>query len=422
MRPITILLAVCFVAPAQPINRQLAAEIAKIKAIDNHAHPVINDGKDQEFDALPVDNLEASSDPVRLRPDSPDTAKAWHALFGQSTLEGMKSAKAAVRSKEGANYPAWVLDRLGIDVMLGNRVAMGEGIAPPRFRWVSYVDALMFPLDNSRLAAENTDRKAFFALEDRLLKRYLDECGLGRRPATLDEYLAKIVTATLERHKRGGAVAVKFEAAYLRSLDFAKPAKTDAERVYSAVADGPPSNADYKRLQDYIFRHIASECGRLGMAVHLHTMAGAGSYFRVAGANPLLLEPLFNDPALRKTSFVMIHGGWPFNAEVTALLSKPNAYIDFSGQTLNNQPRTVARSLREWLEFVPEKVMFATDAYPFSPELDWEESGWIATDTARRALAIALSGMMDDGEITYQRAVELARMVLRENARKLYGL
>jgi predicted TIM-barrel fold metal-dependent hydrolase len=334
----------------------------------------------------------------------------------------MKSAKAAVRSKEGANYPAWVLDRLGIDVMLGNRVAMGEGIAPPRFRWVSYVDALMFPLDNSRLAAENTDRKAFFALEDRLLKRYLDECGLGRRPATLDEYLAKIVTATLERHKRGGAVAVKFEAAYLRSLDFAKPAKTDAERVYSAVADGPPSNADYKRLQDYIFRHIASECGRLGMAVHLHTMAGAGSYFRVAGANPLLLEPLFNDPALRKTSFVMIHGGWPFNAEVTALLSKPNAYIDFSGQTLNNQPRTVARSLREWLEFVPEKVMFATDAYPFSPELDWEESGWIATDTARRALAIALSGMMDDGEITYQRAVELARMVLRENARKLYGL
>jgi predicted TIM-barrel fold metal-dependent hydrolase len=422
MRPITILLAVCFVAPAQPINRQLAAEIAKIKAIDNHAHPVINDGKDQEFDALPVDNLEASSDPVRLRPDSPDTAKAWHALFGQSTLEGMKSAKAAVRSKEGANYPAWVLDRLGIDVMLGNRVAMGGGIAPPRFRWVSYVDALMFPLDNSRLAAENTDRKAFFALEDRLLKRYLDECGLGRRPATLDEYLAKIVTATLERHKRGGAVAVKFEAAYLRSLDFAKPAKTDAERVYSAVADGPPSNADYKRLQDYIFRHIASECGRLGMAVHLHTMAGAGSYFRVAGANPLLLEPLFNDPALRKTSFVMIHGGWPFNAEVTALLSKPNAYIDFSGQTLNNQPRTVARSLREWLEFVPEKVMFATDAYPFSPELDWEESGWIATDTARRALAIALSGMMDDGEITYQRAVELARMVLRENARKLYGL
>jgi hypothetical protein len=30
--------------------------------------------------------------------------------------------------------------------------------------------------------------------------------------------------------------------------------------------------------------------------------------------------------------------------------------------------------------------------------------------------------MLDDGEITYDRAVELARMVLRDNARKLYGL
>jgi len=40
-------------------------------------------------------------------------------------------------------------------------------------------------------------------------------------------------------------------------------------------------------LQDYLFRQVAVECGRLGMVVHLHTMAGAGSYFEVAGANPV---------------------------------------------------------------------------------------------------------------------------------------
>ena len=65
-------------------------------------------------------------------------------------------------------------------------------------------------------------------------------------------------------------------------------------------------------LQDYLFRYIAAECGRLGMAVHLHTAAGAGGYFDVSGANPLNLEPVLNDPALRKTKFVMVHGGWPF--------------------------------------------------------------------------------------------------------------
>ena len=33
----------------------------------------------------------------------------------------------------------------------------------------------MFPLDTATLAARNSDRKAFFALEDKLLQRYLGE-------------------------------------------------------------------------------------------------------------------------------------------------------------------------------------------------------------------------------------------------------
>jgi hypothetical protein len=42
--------------------------------------------------------------------------------------------------------------------------------------------------------------------------------------------------------------------------------------------------------------------------------------------------------------------------------------------------------------------------------------------TARQALALALTGMMNDGDINREQAVKLARMVLRENAAKLYGL
>jgi predicted HTH domain antitoxin len=66
--------------------------------------------------------------------------------------------------------------------------------------------------------------------------------------------------------------------------------------------------------------------------------------------------------------------------------------------------------------------MFGTDAYPYLPEMGWEESGWIAARTGRLALAIALSGMLRDGEISRSRASELARMVLRENAKALYRL
>ena len=387
------------------VDPQLAAAIAGIKAIDNHAHPVLAAAGDREFDALPVDNMEPESDAVAMRPG------AFRTPF---TAE----SKAAAKREHGDGYPAWVLDQMGTEIMLANRVAMGASVQPPRFRWVPYADALIFPLDNSHLAAKNSDRKAFFALEDKLRARYLSEAGLSAMPATLSEYLSRVVTPTLERHKQGGAVAEKFEAAYLRSLAFDAADGAEAERVYSLAA---PSDAEYKVLQDYLFRYVAAECGRLGMAVHLHTMAGAGGYFDVAGANPLNLESVLNDPGLRKTKFVMVHGGWPFTREITPLLEKPNAYLDFSAQSLLLSPATLAGILREWLEHVPEKVMFATDAYPYSNEMGWEEGGWVAAHNGREALGRALTGMMRDGSITQTRAVELARMVLRENARALYG-
>jgi predicted TIM-barrel fold metal-dependent hydrolase len=279
---------------------------------------------------------------------------------------------------------------------------------------VPFEDALLFPLDNRALAI-NSDRKAFFEDEDRLLARYLKECGYAKAPASLGEYLQKIVDPTLERHKRGGAVAIKFEVAYLRSLDFDDVPRAQAEAAYI-------HKAPYKKLQDYIFRHIAAEAGRLGMAVHLHVAWGPGGYFHIAGTNPLLLESVFNDPRLHGTNFVLLHGGWPFTREITALLTKPNVYTDYSAQTLTNYPRAVAEVLRQWLEFAPDKVLFATDAYPYSEEMGWEESGWIASETGRQALGLALTGMLNDGEITRDRAFELAHLVLHDNAANLYGL
>ena len=433
-RTILLFLFAAFTASAQlPIDRDLAAEIAKIKAIDNHAHPVKvvlgKDEADREYDALPVENMEPASDPVRTRPDNPEIVEAWRRLFGYqyhdrlpAHVRELQQRKKQLVEQKGDGYANWVLDQLGIETMFANRVALGRGIQPPRFRWVPFGDALMYPANNSQLAAQTPDRKLFFSYEDRLLRRYLQDTGVKSAPATLDEYVKKVVTPTLEKQKRGGAIAVKFEAAYLRSLDFGATPSGEATRIYALAQRSTPGIAEYKRLQDYLFRYIAAECGRLGMAVHLHVAAGAGSYFDVSGANPLLLESVLNDPTLRKTNFVLVHGGWPFTNEVTALLEKPNAYVDFSEQTFFNYPREVSQVIRRWLEHVPEKVMFATDAYPFSEELNWEEAAWMAASAGRQALGLALSDMLRDQEVDRSRAVQLARMVLRDNALKLYHL
>jgi uncharacterized protein len=423
----------CIAQQAIPeIDPGIAQQIAAVWAVDNHAHPVLApplDKTDREFDALPATSLEPQSDPVALRPDFPLLGAAWKALYDFDTpppldaagLARLQAARNRAKAQQGENYPAWVLDKAKIGTMLANRVAMGRGIEPPRFRWVPYVDALLFPFDNSGIAAGSPDRKTFFALEDQVRSKYFKQVGISGPPATLDEYLRHVVTPILEQQKAGGAVAEKFEVAYLRSFDFSDPPRAQVEKVYSRwVGGGTPDAADYKLLQDFLFRYIAMECGRLGMPVHLHAMAGAGSYFSITGVNPLLLEPLFNDPRLRKTNFVLLHGGWPYVQEIGSLLQKPNVYLDISSQDLIIPPHTEANWLREWLEMQPEKVLFGTDGYAYTDEMDWPEAAWIASQNARQALGISLTGMLRDGEVSRERAEEIARMVLRGNAESLY--
>ncbi len=415
------------------IDPAIARAIADIWAVDNHAHPVLApplDATDRGYDALPVSSMAPESDPVALRPDYPLQAFAWRALYGlnatppltEAGLQQLYADQKHAKDEHGENYPAWVLDQAHIGTELGNRVFMGRGVEPPRFRWVPYVDALLFPLDNRGLAAVNPDRQQFFALEDELRARYLKDAGLSAPPATLDAYVQHVVMPTLERQRANGAVAEKFEVAYLRGFDFSDPPQAQVAAIYARWAHGgAPDPVQYKLLQDFLFRTIAAECGRLGMAVHLHAMAGAGGYFGIAGANPLLLEPIFNDPRLRGTNFVLLHGGWPYVRAIGALLQKPNVYLDISSQDLLFPPHTEAQWLREWLEFEPEKVLFGTDGYPYSDELGWAESVWMANHDARQALGIALTGMVGDGEISRDRAIAIARLVLRGNAERLYG-
>jgi hypothetical protein len=79
-----------------------------------------------------------------------------------------------------------------------------------------------------------------------------------------------------------------------------------------------------------------------------------------------------------------------------------------------------AAALHDWLSTYPEHVLFGTDATPVSDRINWEETAWVATTMGRQALAIALSEMIEDGEIDGARAREIARLVLHDNAWKLY--
>jgi predicted TIM-barrel fold metal-dependent hydrolase len=417
-----------------PIDSALARYINGIRAIDDHAHPMrpVAPGTpaDTEFDALPLDGIPAFDLPNRLKADDPIWRLAQNALYriaptgsGPAYHAALKGAVASAQRAQGIKFPEWALDQAGIEIMMSNRIVMGPGLAPPRFRWIAFADPLLLPLDVRGEAARTPDTRPLYPREAKLLARYLRDINVRALPPTLDGYVSGVVVPTLGRMRANGAVGIKFEAAYLRPLDFDDPDAAAAARIYGRyVHGGTPSHAEYKTLEDYLFRAITREAGRQKLVVQIHVLETFGGFYSTRGSAPHLLEPAFNDSTLRATKFIIVHGDWPLIGETQALLGKPNVYADISMMDDIVSPTVLSGVLRQWLGEWPDKVLFGTDAFDGGAEQGWEQVAWVASNTTRRALAIALTGMMRDGEITRDRAQALARMVLRENAAALYGL
>jgi predicted TIM-barrel fold metal-dependent hydrolase len=399
----------------------LLREISGIRAIDVHSHSLpAGEGVEDAGSLEPYLSSLASSDPAMIRvvANHHDYVLAWRALYGYSyddmhrdhVLETLERKKRLIREK-GNSYPAWVLDQAGIETQFVFPLTkLGDGQTSPRFLWVPLATPLVYP----------------FAGDQRELKDLLVHAGAPRLPPTLVEYTKTVVRPTLERWKRDGAVGLKFGIAYRRPLSFADAPEGETASIYQkyARAGEPPPPTQYKAVQDYLFRFVAREAGRVGLVFFTHTGVGHDDYFNISGANPALLESIFNDSTMRGTQFVIVHGGWPYDKEAGVMLQKPNVYADFSVQPLLRSTRALSITLRAWLEWAPEKVLFGTDAYsePGTPLANWEEKTWVASRMAREAIAIALTEMIDDGQVTREQALLLARMVLRDNAIRLFGL
>src|SRR5580765_4130877 len=167
-------------APASGADPGLTAFIAQIRAVDNHSHANSVARGDMDADALPLDGVAPFELPAPLRPDNPIWVAAYRALYKYQYTDLTDAHMAELRAtmqrtaqEQAANFPPWVLDQVGTEVLLANRIAMGPGLPAPRFRWVSYVDALMLPLPTTAEGATSPDRAKLFPLEDALLKRYL---------------------------------------------------------------------------------------------------------------------------------------------------------------------------------------------------------------------------------------------------------
>jgi len=393
------------VAPAAaPVYARLLPQIERIRIFDHHAHPGFAD--DPEVDAAPVPS---GSLPYRLRPDNPDWEAAARALGGLRPRRGDRQSWSRI------------LDRLGIETSVANRITMSADLDPARFKWVFYADSFLFPFNNSALAVRNSDEAAFMPAQTALVQRFRSQAGLTAWPASFADYLA-FVTRTLEDHKQRGAIAMKFEVAYFRTFVFDDPTREQAAAIYEKYrVSGAPAAAEYKTFQDFVFRFLVSEGGRLRLPVHIHSSVGAGDYFSVSGVNVLNLENVLRDPRYRSTTFVLIHGGYPFEREAIFLAAMKNVYLDSSGTgSFLLFPNAFKDVLHHWLTLYPDKVTFGSDAFPLDEHIGAERVYWFGVHNARTALAAALAEMIAAREIGEARALPIARAYLHDTAASLY--
>jgi predicted TIM-barrel fold metal-dependent hydrolase len=404
-----------------PLFQRLATALEPVLAIDTHTH-LLEKGK--------FNPARATQGPPLLNrsthPWFPSIVKARYGITldqrdWAANAEAIATARAAMIKRLG-EHGFWMdhLDHANVEIALVNS-SRREGTDGKRLRWVPHASNLLYPLPADNLMSRSPGHKADITDIQQEMRGLLREANLPVIPADLNGYI-RFVDQTLRHWQGQGAVAVKFYDAYFRTLRIAKVPESRATALYAKGRMAPLMRDDYLALQDYLWRHILLEAGKIALPVHIHSSLGVPPFLRSLESDVRNLEDVLTDPQFFSTPIVLIHGGGPWHEIAGYLALKPNVWIDVSSIGFLSPVPDFADIFRKYLLFAPERVLFGTDAANYPSQAGGADVQHLILSRATRdALYLALANLVRDGVITEEVATEMGRGVLRENARRLYG-
>lgn len=302
------------------------------------------------------------------------------------------SAVAAARNAAAAiDYRAWT-GRLFQDVGV-SALCVDEGGARPRIT-----------LEELGAIAPVMLRRV--ARSDNIIRDLLPD--VDEWSAFFDRY-----QAALDEAIRDGAIAFKSVIAYRSGLDVEVVSEAEARADFEAHRLAP--ERQQKVFRDFLVCRTMDLARERGIWMHFH--AGVGDpeivYER---ANPAQLYPLLSSERFRSNQVVLVHGGWPWTAEAAAMAAiLPNVYLDVSEGALFGMPNLRQRLL-EALEACPyAKVLYGADG-------SLPEALWVAAKRFKRVLAQVLAELIDEGFCSASETMQAARMILHDNAARMYSL
>ena len=228
-----------------------------------------------------------------------------------------------------------------------------------------------------------------------------DVRGLKR---ALEKRMAQSVAA--------GMVTLKTTLAYSRPLRFEETSEAEAQADFDLLMR-EPQRTPPRRLSDHIFHHVLqlAQDGRLPIQVHTGLQAGNGNVLE--NSRPTQLNNLFLK--YPRVTFDLFHLGWPWVTEVAALAKIfRNVTVDFCWAWVIS-PTAARNALHEMLETVPANKLLG-----FGGDYRMVELSYAHSRMARAGLAQVLAEKVSAGFCTETEAVELARLILHDNAARLF--
>jgi predicted TIM-barrel fold metal-dependent hydrolase len=311
-------------------------------------------------------------------------------------------------------YYREVFGRAGIALALWNRLDRLASI--PRM-WSPEYDRTLFIQD---LLAPflQLDRQKISGLHAYELEEWHQ--GWGREILCLDDYLGAIEERFCACASQ--ASALKIPIAYYRPLSFPDRSRGEIEPLFNQLLNSGwernvslPTLEQLRAIQDYLVHFSIRQCASYDLTVKFHTGLQEGNANTIRNSRASLLSNLFFKYS--KVRFDIYHISYPYQEELVTLVKNfPNVSVDFCWMWIVN-PAAGRRALDDFLDAVP-----ANKIHGFGGDFIFIEGSYGHAVMAKDNIARVLAEKVNDGAMSVERALQVARWILRDNPIQWFGL
>ena len=239
---------------------------------------------------------------------------------------------------------------------------------------------------------------------------------LLRKAESYQELLQDFQASLEQSIKEDGFIGVKAHLAEHVGFGTMPVWEDEAMSIFPHAKAG---NADaYKKLYTAVFTATLLQCQELGVPVHLHSGFTGGMWNGpIHNSEPFLLAPFLSQTEFLKTKIILLHAGYPWTKQAGQLAHAfPHVWVDM-GQVTPWASLRIVECYRDVMAWAPlSKIVIGSGGHG-SPEI-----AWLAALTAKIALTEVLGDAVRLGLMAAKPAEVAARMILHDNASRLYRL